>query len=177
MDDVLSRAAALARHSDSPRHYTRTWLTPAHQAAARQIADWMREAGMAVRVDAMGSVIGRVEGPPGAKTLLMGSHFDSVRDGGKYDGVLGILLPIAVMGELHRRGERPPVAIEVAAFSDEEGARFQTSFLASRAMLSGADSVKALLDRRDADGVTFADAMRAAGLDPARVDEARIDAA
>ena len=175
MDDVLSRAAALARHSDSPRHYTRTWLTPAHQAAARQIADWMREAGMAVRVDAVGSVIGRYEGPAGAKTLLMGSHFDSVRDGGKYDGVLGILLPIAVVAELHRRGERPPVAIEIAAFSDEEGARFQTSFLASRAMLQGEESVKPLLGRRDADGVSFAEAMRAAGLDPARVDDARID--
>jgi hydantoinase/carbamoylase family amidase len=176
MDDVLSRAQALARHSDSLRHYTRTWLTPAHQAAARQIAEWMRAAGLAVRVDAMGSVIGRCEGPPGARTLLMGSHFDSVRDGGKYDGVLGILLPIAAVGELHRRGERPPVALEIAAFSDEEGARFQTSFLASRAMLQGAESVRPLLDRRDADGVTFADAMRAAGLDPARIDEARIDA-
>jgi acetylornithine deacetylase/succinyl-diaminopimelate desuccinylase-like protein len=131
----------------------------------------MRAAGMAVRVDAMGSVIGRCEGPAGAKTLLMGSHFDSVRDGGKYDGVLGILLPIAAVAELHRRGERPPVAIEIAAFSDEEGARFQTSFLASRAMLQGADSVRPLLERRDADGVTFADAMRAAGLDPARIDE------
>jgi len=175
MDDVLSRAQALARHSDSSRHYTRTWLTPAHQAAARQLAEWMRAAGMAVRVDAMGSVIGRYEGPAGAKTLLMGSHFDSVRDGGKYDGVLGILLPIAAVAEMHRQGERPPVAIEIAAFSDEEGARFQTSFLASRAMLHGADSVRPLLERRDADGVTFADAMRAAGLDPARADEARID--
>jgi len=175
MDDVLSRAQALARHSDSSRHYTRTWLTPAHQAAARQLAEWMRAAGMAVRVDAMGSVVGRYEGPAGAKTLLMGSHFDSVRDGGKYDGVLGILLPIAAVAEMHRQGERPPVAIEIAAFSDEEGARFQTSFLASRAMLHGADSVRPLLERRDADGVTFADAMRAAGLDPARADEARID--
>jgi len=176
MHDVLSRAAALAKHSDSSRNYTRTYLTPAHQAAARHIAAWMREAGMSVRVDAMGSVIGRLEGPPGAKTLLMGSHFDSVRDGGKYDGVLGILLPIAVADELQRCGERPPVAFEVAAFADEEGARFQTSFLASRAMLNGAESVQPLLDRRDADGISFADAMHAAGLDPARIDEARIDA-
>src|SRR3954471_22769139 len=139
MDDVLSRAAELGRHSDSPRHYTRTYLTPAHQAAARQIADWMREAGMAVRVDALGSVIGRCDGPPGAKTLLMGSHFDSVRDGGKYDGVLGILLPIACVGELHGRGEHLDVALEIAAFSDEEGARFQTSFLSSRALIGRFD--------------------------------------
>ena len=174
MDDVLSRAAELARHSDSADHYTRTYLTPAHRAAARQLADWMREAGMEVRVDAVGSVIGRY-GDRDAPTLLLGSHFDSVRNGGKYDGVLGILVPIACVGELHRRNERLPYAVEIAAFADEEGARFQTSFLASRAMLQGVASVAPLLDRRDADGVTFAEAMRAAGLDPARVDEARID--
>ena len=178
MDDPISRAAALARLSDSPEHYTRTYLTPAHQAAARQLAAWMAEAGMAVRVDAVGNVIGRYEASvPGARTLLMGSHFDSVRNGGKYDGVLGILVPIACVAALHRAGERAAVAIEVAAFADEEGARFQTSFLASRALLKGAASFAPLLDRRDADGVTLAEAMRAAGLDPSRVDEARIDPA
>jgi allantoate deiminase len=148
MDDILSRARALARHSDSPDHYTRTWLTPAHRAAARLIADWMRAAGMAVRVDAVGSVIGRYEAarpkpgsvpspsqvrPGSVPTLLMGSHFDSVRNGGKYDGILGILVPIACVAELNAGGERLAYAIEVAAFADEEGARFQTSFLASRA--------------------------------------------
>lgn len=174
--ELLERAAALARHSDSPEHYTRTYLTPAHQAAARRIAQWMREAGMQVRVDAMGSVIGRYEAAaPAAKTLLVGSHFDSVRNGGRYDGVLGILVPIACVAQLHARAERLPVAIEVAAFADEEGARFQTSFLASRAMIGRFDP--ALLERRDADGVTLADAMRAAGLDPAAVAQARIDPA
>jgi N-carbamoyl-L-amino-acid hydrolase len=174
MKDVLSRAEALARHSDSAEHYTRTYLTPAHQAAARQLADWMREAGMEVRTDAVGNVVGRYgERPP---ALLMGSHFDSVRNGGKYDGVLGILVPIACVAELHARGERLPYTLEIAAFADEEGARFQTSFLSSRALLKGAESIEPLLDRRDAEGVSFADAMRAAGLDPARADEARIDA-
>ena len=176
MDDPISRAAALAQHSDSPEHYTRTYLSPAHQAAARQIGAWMAEAGMAVRVDAVGNVIGRYEAAaPGARTLLMGSHFDSVRNGGKYDGVLGILVPIACVAELHRVGERAAVAIEIAAFADEEGARFQTSFLASRSLLKGAAPFAPLLERRDADGVTLADAMRAAGLDPARIDDARID--
>ena len=185
MKDVLSRADLLARHSDCAENYTRTYLTAAHQAAARQIADWMREAGMAVRIDAVGSVIGRYERmgsdpllPPSRGSdpiLLMGSHFDSVRNGGKYDGVLGILVPIACVAELNRRGERLAVAIEVAAFADEEGARFQTSFLASRAMLSGAEGFTALLERRDADGITLADALRAAGLDPAKLDEARVD--
>ena len=171
---VIERAQALARHSDSPQHYTRTLFTPAHQAAAKQIAAWMREAGMQVRVDAIGSVIGRYEAKtPGARTLLMGSHFDSVRNGGKYDGVLGILLPIACVAELHARGERAAVAIEIAAFSDEEGARFQTSFLSSRALIGRFDP--SVLERRDAEGVSLADAMRAAGLDPARVADARLD--
>ena len=173
MEDLLSRAAALARHSDSPNHYTRTWLTPAHQAAARQIATWMREAGMEVRVDAVGSVIGRY-GAGAGRALLIGSHFDSVRNGGKYDGVLGVLLPIACVAELHRRGERLPYPLEVIAFSDEEGARFQTSFLASRALVRGAEAMRPLMQRRDADGVSLADAMRAAGLDPDATESARI---
>jgi hydantoinase/carbamoylase family amidase len=183
MDDLLSRAEALARHSDSPDHYTRTWLTPAHQAAARQIAAWMREAGMEVRVDAVGSVIGTYS-PPRASAqpamargprLLIGSHFDSVRNGGKYDGVLGILLPIGCVAELHRRGERLPYTLEVIAFSDEEGARFQTSFLASHALIHGESAMRPLLQRRDADGVTLAEAMRAAGLDPEATESARVD--
>ena len=173
--ELLARVAELGARSDSPQHYTRTLLTPAHQAAGRQIAHWMREAGMAVRVDAVGNVIGRYEasGGEGARTLLLGSHFDSVRNGGKYDGVLGILVPIACVAQLHHRGERLPLAIEIAAFSDEEGARFQTSFLSSRALIGRFDP--ALLERRDADGVTLAQALLAAGLDPARVAEARID--
>jgi allantoate deiminase len=173
--EIIARAQELARHSDSAEHYTRTYLTPAHQEAARVIAAWMREAGMAVRTDAVGSVVGRYEAAsPGAPTLLMGSHFDSVRNGGRYDGNLGILLGIACVAQLNRGGERLPVAIEVAAFSDEEGARFQTSFLASRAMLGKFDPEWA--DRRDTSGVTLGDAMRAVGLDPARAGEARIDA-
>src|SRR5258705_440453 len=128
--------------------------------------------------DATGSVIGRYDAAaPGRPTLLMGSLFDSVRNGGKYDGVLGILVPIACVAALSRRGERLPVAVEIAAFSDEEGARFQTSFLASRALVEGSASLAPLLERRDADGVTLAKAMRDAGLDPARADGDRIDPA
>jgi hydantoinase/carbamoylase family amidase len=165
---ILERADELARFSDSPDHYTRTWLTPAHRAAAGRIAGWMREAGLDVRTDGAGSVIGRYEGAtPGAKAVVTGSHFDSVRNGGRYDGVLGILVPIACVAELSRRGERLAHAIEVVAFSDEEGARFQTSFLASRAWLGRFDA--ALLERKDADGIRFDEAMREAGLDPAAI--------
>ncbi len=163
--DILARADALARHSDSPDHYTRTWLSPAHRAAAAQLAAWMREAGMSVRTDGAGSVIGRYEGAtPGAKAIVTGSHFDSVRNGGRYDGVLGILVPLACVAGLSRRGERLAHAVEVVAFADEEGARFQTSFLASRAFLGRFDP--ALRERRDAGGVGFDEAMREAGLDP-----------
>ncbi len=167
--EFIGRVRELARHSDSTTNYTRTYLTPAHQDASGRIAQWMREAGMAVRVDAVGSVLGRYEAAaPGAKTLLMGSHFDSVRNGGAFDGVLGILAPIACVAELHRRGERIAVSIEIAAFADEEGARFQTSFLASRALVHGSGAIGELLGRRDAEGIPLAEAMRAAGLDPSR---------
>ena len=170
---LVEQAARLARHSDSPAHYTRVLLTPAHRAAAREIAARMAEAGMAVRTDALGNVIGRYEGREagGRDTLVTGSHYDSVRNGGRYDGVLGILVPIACVAELHRRGERARVAIEVVAFSDEEGARFQTSFLSSRALVGRFDP--AVLERRDAEGIAFPEAMRAAGLDAARAGEAR----
>ncbi len=158
----------LARHSDSAENYTRLYLTSAHAAAAGLLARWMREAGMAVRVDALGSVIGRyVASAPGAKTLLMGSHFDSVRNGGRFDGNLGILVPIACIAQLHERGERLPVALEIAAFADEEGARFQTGFLSSNAIIGRFDA--ALLERRDADGVTLREALEGAGLDSAQV--------
>lgn len=172
---LLARAAELGRLSDAAEHYTRLFLTPAHRAAAGRIAGWMAEAGMAVRTDAIGNVIGRYEGRErgGRDTLVMGSHFDSVRNGGKYDGVLGILVPIACAAELHRRGERARCALEVVAFSDEEGARFQTSFLSSRALVGRFDP--AVLGRRDADGISFTEALRAAGLDADRVGEARAD--
>jgi allantoate deiminase len=173
--ELVERVDELGRHSDSAQHYTRVFLTPAHQQAARRIAAWMGEAGMAVRTDAIGNVIGRYEGREsgGRDTLVLGSHFDSVRNGGKYDGVLGILVPIACVAELHRRGERARCAIEVVAFSDEEGARFQTSFLSSRALIGRFDDT--VLQRRDADGIAFPEALRSASLDAARVREAAAD--
>jgi allantoate deiminase len=174
--EILDRVERLGRHSDSPEHYTRTFLTPAHRAAAAELADWMREAGMTVRTDPIGNVIGRYEGAvAGAKTLLLGSHFDSVRNGGKYDGVLGILVPIACVAELARNGERLKVAVEVVAFSDEEGARFQTSFLSSRAFVGRFDS--AVVGRQDAEGITLAQALRDAGLDPDAIRSAAMDPA
>jgi len=171
---ILDRLDQLARHTDVPGQLTRGWLTPAHRAAADLIEGWMREAGMTPRRDGAGSVIGRYEGKaPNAKAIVTGSHFDTVRNGGRYDGQLGILVPIEVVSRLNARGERLAHAVEVVAFADEEGARFQTSFLASRAYLGRFD--ESLRARRDADGVTFDDAMRAAGLDPAGIGGDGID--
>ncbi|MCX8114111.1 MAG: allantoate amidohydrolase [Burkholderiaceae bacterium] len=160
---IVERAGLLAAHSDQADALTVTYLTPAHRAAAAQIAAWMREAGLQVHVDAVGNVVGRyAAADPGAKTLITGSHFDTVRNGGRFDGRLGILLPIAVIDDLNRRGERLPYHLEVIAFAEEEGVRFKASFLASSALVGAFDM--ALLDRADADGVTMRAAMRAAGL-------------
>jgi hydantoinase/carbamoylase family amidase len=160
---IVERAGLLAAHSDQADALTVTYLTPAHRAAAAQIAAWMREAGLQVHVDAVGNVVGRyAAADPGAKTLITGSHFDTVRNGGRFDGRLGILLPIAVIDDLNRRGERLPYHLEVIAFAEEEGVRFKSSFLASSALVGVFDM--ALLDRADADGVTMRAAMRAAGL-------------
>ena len=160
---ILAMAQALARHSDQPDALTVAYLTPAHRAAAADLAQWMREAGMAVEIDAVGNVVGRFEAAdPAAPTLMTGSHFDTVRNGGKYDGRLGILLPIAVVAELAARGERLPCHLEIVAFAEEEGLRYRSSFLASSALAGAFDA--ALLDRSDADGVPLRAAMQAAGL-------------
>jgi len=160
---IVERAGLLAAHSDQADALTVPYLTPAHRAAAAQIAAWMREAGLQVHADAVGNVVGRyAAADPGAKTLITGSHFDTVRNGGRFDGRLGILLPIAVIDDLNRRSERLPYHLEVIAFAEEEGVRFKSSFLASSALVGAFDM--ALLDRADADGVTMRAAMRAAGL-------------
>jgi hydantoinase/carbamoylase family amidase len=156
-------ADALARHSDQPDALTVAYLTSAHRAAAADIAQWMREAGMAVQIDAIGNVVGRyAAADPAAPTLMTGSHFDTVRNGGRYDGRLGILLPIAVVAQLVACGERLPCHLEVVAFAEEEGLRYRSSFLASSALAGQFDL--ALLDKADAAGVSMRDAMCAAGL-------------
>jgi len=133
---------------------------------------WMREAGMSVRRDAAGNLVGRYEAAEaGSPCIMMGSHQDSVRDAGKYDGPLGIVTPIEAVTALQRAGTRLPVAIEVIAFTDEEGTRFQTTLLGSRAVAGALDP--ATLRTCDSDGVSVADAMREFGLDPDRIHEAQ----
>ena len=99
-----------------------TYLTDAHRACAQRISHWMKDCGFdEVEIDAVGNVVGRYHPAPGGqKYLLTGSHYDTVRNGGKYDGRLGIFVPMACVGELHRQGQRLPFGIEVVAFAEEE---------------------------------------------------------
>lgn len=150
-------------YSEVEGQLTRRFLTPAHRAALDALTGWMVEAGMTVRMDAAANLIGRYEGRmPGAPALLIGSHIDSVRNGGHYDGALGVLLGVDCVAALNAAGRRLSFAVEVIAFGDEEGSRFPASMCCSRAVAGTADP--AAMAMRDADGVSLADAFSAFGL-------------
>lgn len=152
--------AELGRISDEPERLTRTFLSPAMRRANELVGGWMRAAGLAVRVDSVGNLIGRQAGAhPGAKTLLLGSHLDTVRDAGKFDGPLGVLLPIVALGELRRRGVTLPYAVEILGFSEEEGVRFATAYLGSEGYTGRLPA--RTLARRDAAGVSVGEALAA----------------
>ncbi|MEO6362982.1 MAG: 2-oxo-4-hydroxy-4-carboxy-5-ureidoimidazoline decarboxylase [Caldimonas sp.] len=161
-------AELLAGHSDpgfaEHGQLTVTYLTDAHRACAAQLVRWMQECGFdEVTIDAVGNVVGLYRGSdPKARRLLTGSHFDTVRNAGKYDGRLGIFVPMVCVRELHRAGRRLPFGIEVVGFAEEEGQRYKATFLGSGALVGQFDA--AWLDQRDAAGVTMRDAMREAGL-------------
>jgi len=164
---------SLAEYSDpgfkEKGQLTVTYLTDAHRAAAARIAQDMRDNGFdEVSIDAVGNVIGRYKASrPEAKTLMTGSHYDTVRNGGKYDGRLGIFTPMACVRELARQGRRLPFDFEVIGFAEEEGQRYKATFLGSGALIGGFNP--AWLDQKDADGVTMREAMQHAGL-PATLD-------
>jgi allantoate deiminase len=143
--------------------------------ANRLVATWMRAAGMKVREDAMGNLIGHY---PAAtrhgKILLLGSHLDTVRNAGKFDGPLGVIIAIACVEHLRRNHLRLPFAIEVCGFADEEGVRYQGAYLGSRAVAGFLSDVDLL--RKDSRGVSLADAIRHFGGQPARLKQARFDA-
>ena len=148
----------LGRVTDEPGRLTRTFLSPAMRRANRLVGSWMRQAGLKVRVDPVGNLIGRLQCPdPRAKTLLLGSHLDTVRDAGKYDGPLGVLLPIVALGELKRRGVSLSFHVEVLGFSEEEGVRFASAYLGSEGY-SGKLTAKDLA-MCDADGISVRDAI------------------
>jgi allantoate deiminase len=168
---AIDRLDTLAGFTDEPGQLTRLYLSPAHKAAALQVLAWMREAGMKARIDAVGNVVGRYEGvEPGLPALLLGSHIDTVRNAGKYDGNLGVIAAISAVSALHRRFERLPFAIEVLAFGDEEGVRFPVTLNGSRAVAG--TFAPAALEVRDADGITLDEALERFGCDPAGIADA-----
>jgi allantoate deiminase len=161
----MVRCDELAAYTEEPGRITRSYGTPAHEAARNVLANWMRDAGLEVRIDAVGNLRGRVEGSrPTAPALLLGSHLDSVRDAGRYDGPLGILVAIEAADRLRNGPQRLPFPVEVIAFADEEGLRFQTTYLGSCALAGSFDP--AFLELVDANGVTLRQAMEAFGGKP-----------
>ena len=161
----MARCDTLGGFSEEPERLTRRFATAPMREVNARVAAWMRAAGMDVRQDAVGNIIGRYEGRSAdAPTLLLGSHLDTVRDAGKYDGPLGVLTALALVERLHAHGERLPLALEVYGFADEEGLRFHTAYLGS-AVVAG-DFAPATLALTDADGTSVEAALRAFGGDP-----------
>ena len=167
-NDVWDWQEKLAQHSEpgyaENGQLTVTYLTDAHRACAQRISHWMRDCGFdEVEIDAVGNVVGRYH-PAAAdgKYLLTGSHYDTVRNGGKYDGRLGIFVPMACVRELHRAGKRLPFGIEVVGFAEEEGQRYKATFLGSGALIG--DFKPEWLEQQDANGITMREAMQHAGL-------------
>src|SRR3954464_5623230 len=167
-DEIVGRIDRLATISETPDHLARVFLSPQPPVSADLILVWMGEAGMAVHLDAIGNVCGRYEGDrPGLPCLMLGSHYDTVRDAGKWDGPLGVITAISCVAELNRRGKRLPFAIEISGFADEEGVRFASTLLGSRAIAGTFD--ESVLNTRDRDGITMREAIARFGLDPEHV--------
>lgn len=167
-NDIWDWQERLSIHSDpgyaEKGQLTVTYLTEAHRACAQRISHWMRDCGFdEVEIDAVGNVVGRYRASrDDAPTLMTGSHYDTVRNGGKYDGRLGIFVPMACVRELHRQGRRLPYHLEVIGFAEEEGQRYRATFLGSGALIG--DFKSEWLEQKDAQGITMRDAMLHAGL-------------
>jgi len=172
---IMSMLEDLAQFSESADALTCSYLTPAHRAAAARIREFMLAAGLQVHTDAVGNVVGRAAAAnPDARAVLTGSHYDTVINAGKYDGRLGIVLPIAVAAKLRREGVQLNYPLEVIAFAEEEGVRFKSTFLGSRAV-AGHFDVNAL-DSTDAHGNTLRQVIGEAGFDIAQIRAAARDA-
>lgn len=165
---VMERCDTLAEISETPGQLTRVYLSYEHLRANAQVAQWMQEAGMVTWQDAVGNICGRYEAAnDGAQAVLLGSHLDTVRDAGRYDGMLGVLTAIEVVDWLHRQNLRGSQAIEIVGFADEEGTRFNITLLGSRGLTG--TWPQGWLDCEDAQGVSVAQAMVNVGLDPTRI--------
>jgi beta-ureidopropionase / N-carbamoyl-L-amino-acid hydrolase len=160
---ILDLADELARWSEQSDALTCTFFSDAHRATARQLRDWFAAAGLAARIDPAGNVVGRLPGAfPDARTLIIGSHYDTVRNAGKYDGRLGILCGLTVLESL--RDVRLPFTVELIGFSEEEGVRFGQPYLGSGAVTGRLPA--SIVDARDAGGLRLGDILAGAGEDP-----------
>ncbi|WP_407179071.1 allantoate amidohydrolase [Bradyrhizobium sp. STM 3562] len=169
--EIVARINELAGISESPDKLTRIFLSNEHRTAAELILGWMREAGMRAHLDAIGNVCGRYEGiSTGLPCLMLGSHYDTVRDAGKWDGPLGLVTAISCVADLNKRGRRLPFAIEVIGFADEEGVRFASTLLGSRAVAGTFD--ESVLALRDKAGIAMREALIEFGLDPDHIGRA-----
>jgi allantoate deiminase len=168
---ILARCREIAACTDIPGEITRTFLSPSTHDVHALLRGWMEQAGMTVRVDAVGNLRGLYVGlTPDAPRLLVGSHLDTIPNAGAFDGVLGVVLGVALIEELG--GRRLPFAIEVVGFSEEEGVRFNKPFLGSMALTGSMDAN--MLKLQDAHGVSVAEAIRGFGLDPAAIEDTHV---
>ena len=165
---ILERLETLARISEEPGRLTRTFGSPAMRRANEQVQSWMQQAGMNASVDEVGNLIGRFAGPAAdSRILLLGSHLDTVRDAGKFDGALGVILSIACVEKIRQMKRALPFGIHVISFADEEGVRFQKSHLGSRVFINQFDPADLALV--DSNGITLAGAIQDGGGDPSRL--------
>jgi len=166
--EIISRCRRLASHSEEPGFLTRTFLSPPMRTAHADVHNWMKQAGMSVRVDNAGNIRGCYDGSnPILPPLIIGSHLDTVPRAGAFDGVLGVMIGIGLVEMLGSR--RLTFPVEVIGFSEEEGVRFGVPFIGSRALIGEIDDD--LLARPDSGGISVAEAIRKFGLDPSRIVE------
>ncbi len=171
MPQVIARCRQLATYTEEPGSITRTFLSEPMRCVHNDVRAWMEQAGMKVRIDAAGNLRGYYSGTkPDAPRLIIGSHLDTVPNAGAFDGILGVVMGVALVEMLG--GRRLSFGIEVVGFSEEEGVRFGVPFIGSRALTGTLDGE--ILAKQDADGVSVAEAIRAYGLDPSAIGEARV---
>src|SRR5215472_4504826 len=168
---AIERCRKLSRFSEQPGCTTRTFLSPPMHDCHREIREWITPLGADIRIDAAGNLRAfYAAGAPNAPRLLVGSHLDTVPNAGAFDGVLGVILGIALLEALDNR--RLPFAIEVVGFSEEEGVRFGAPFLGSLALVGKLDET--LLGRKDDRGISVRQAIEHFGLQPNHLEDARL---
>ena len=165
--ELMRQADVLALFTEDAPRITRVYLSEQHKQAGEYLIGLMRRAGMTAGFDVLGNIVGRYEAEsPSAPVVITGSHQDSVRNAGKYDGLFGILTAIACVRDLHDRGKRLPYTLEIVGFCDEEGVRFGATLIGSKAMAGGFEP--AWLDKTDDQGISMRKALRNFGGDPDR---------